>query len=85
MSVGRPSIRFVVFTFAVAFTLGICFVNPVFGQWTSEKPGSANIEVLSHVPLGHQLSVSDIDLEQDLERPYAYVGRMVYGLSLIHI
>jgi hypothetical protein len=79
MSVVRPSIRFVVFTFAVAFTLGICFVNPVFGQWTSEKPGSANIEVLSHVPLGHQLSVSDIDLEQDLERPYAYVGRMVYG------
>ena len=79
MSVGRPSIRFVVFTFAVAFTLGICFVNPVFGQWTSEKPGSANIEVLSHVPLGHQLSVSDIDLEQDLDRPYAYVGRMVYG------
>jgi len=63
----------------VAFTLGICFVNPVFGQWTSEKPGSANIEVLSHVPLGHQLSVSDIDLEQDLDRPYAYVGRMVYG------
>lgn len=79
MSVGRPSIRFVGFTFAVAFTLGICFVNPVFGQWTSEKPGSANIEVLSHVPLGHQLSVSDIDLEQDLDRPYAYVGRMVYG------
>jgi len=69
----------VVFTFVVAFTLGSRFVNPVFGQWTSEKPGSANIEVLSHVPLGHQLSVSDIDLEQDLDRPYAYVGRMVYG------
>lgn len=79
MSVGRPSIRFVVFTFAMACALGIRFVNPVFGQWTSEKPGSANIEVLSHVPLGHQLSVSDIDLEQDLDRPYAYVGRMVYG------
>ena len=79
MSVGRPSIRFVVFTVAMACALGISFVNPVFGQWTSEKPGSANIEVLSHVPLGHQLSVSDIDLEQDLDRPYAYVGRMVYG------
>jgi hypothetical protein len=63
----------------MACALGIRFVNPVFGQWTSEKPGSANIEVLSHVPLGHQLSVSDIDLEQDLDRPYAYVGRMVYG------
>ena len=49
------------------------------GQWTAEKPGSGNIEVLSHLPLGPRLSVSDIDLEQEVSRPYAYVGRMVYG------
>ena len=48
-------------------------------QWTAEKPGSDNIEVLSHVPLGPRLSVSDVDLEQEMDRPYAYVGRMVYG------
>jgi len=48
-------------------------------QWTAEKPGSDNIEVLSHLPLGPRLSVSDVDLEQEMDRPYAYVGRMVYG------
>ncbi len=48
-------------------------------QWTPDQPGSDNIEVVSHLPLGPRLSVSDIEIEQDLARPYAYVGRMVYG------
>jgi len=48
-------------------------------QWTAQEPGSDNIEVLAHIPLGPRLSVSDIELEQELSRPYAYVGRMVYG------
>ncbi|MEZ5318547.1 MAG: hypothetical protein R2752_14190 [Vicinamibacterales bacterium] len=47
--------------------------------WTPDKPGSDNIEVIAHIPLGPPLSVSDIDIEQDPARPYAYVGRMVYG------
>ena len=50
-------------------------------QWTPEKPGSDNIEVLSHLPLGPRLNVSDIELEQEISRPYAYVGRMVYGFE----
>ena len=48
-------------------------------QWTAEKPGSDNITVVSHLPLGPRLSISDIDLEQEMSRPYAYVSRMVYG------
>ncbi len=48
-------------------------------QWTPEKPGSDNIDVLGHIPLGPRLSVSDLEMEQELDRPYAYVGRMVYG------
>ena len=48
-------------------------------QWTPEKPGSDNIEVLGHIPLGPRLSVADMDVEQDLNRPFAYVSRMVYG------
>jgi hypothetical protein len=48
-------------------------------EWTPQKPGSDNIEVLSHLPLGPRLNVSDIEVEQELERPYAYVGRMQYG------
>lgn len=37
---------------------------------------SDNLEVLSHVPLGAPLSVTDIVVEQEMSRPYAYVGRM---------
>lgn len=48
-------------------------------QWTPDKPGSDNIEVLSHLPLGPRLNVADIELEQEMSRPYAYVARLKYG------
>ncbi len=41
------------------------------------EQGSPNIRVLSHIPLGAPWSVSDIELEQDLTRPFAYVARRV--------
>ncbi|MGA7304613.1 MAG: hypothetical protein WBW88_07045, partial [Rhodothermales bacterium] len=37
--------------------------------------GSPNMHVLSHIPLGEPESVSDIEIEQDMSRPYAYVAR----------
>ncbi|GIV58088.1 MAG: hypothetical protein KatS3mg042_1001 [Rhodothermaceae bacterium] len=52
---------------------------PSRAQWTPDNPGSDNIEVLGHIPLGPRLSVADLDVEQELARPYAYVARMVYG------
>jgi len=48
-------------------------------QWTAEKPGSDNLTVLGHIPLGPRLSVADLDMEQELSRPFVYVSRMVYG------
>ena len=48
-------------------------------QWTPDKPGSDNIEVVAHLPLGPRLSVADIEIEQELHRPFVYVARMVYG------
>ncbi len=62
-----------------AVVISLLLPSSSFSQWTAEKPGSDNIRVLSHLPLGPRLNVSDIDLEQDMDRPYAYVGRMVYG------
>ncbi len=47
--------------------------------WTPMKPGSDNFEVIGHRPLGPQLSVADMELEQEVDRPYAYVARMQYG------
>jgi hypothetical protein len=49
--------------------------------WSPLKRGSDNIEVLGHLPLGARLSVADMDLEQEMHRPYAYVSRMVYGFD----
>ncbi len=64
-------------------TLCLLLMLPMMAlaQWTPANPGSDNIEVLSHVPLGPRLSVADLDVEQELDRPYAYVARMVYGDS----
>jgi len=47
--------------------------------WTPLNRGSDNMEVLGHLPLGARLSVADMDIEQEMHRPYAYVARMVYG------
>ena len=55
---------------------------PVAGQqvpWSPMNRSSDNMEVLGHLPLGAQLSVADMDLEQEMDRPYAYISRMVYG------
>ncbi len=41
--------------------------------------GSRNMEVLGHIPLGPRLSIADMDIEQEMHRPYAYVARMQYG------
>ncbi|NND70224.1 MAG: hypothetical protein HKN43_01465 [Rhodothermales bacterium] len=63
----------------LALILMIVAAQNVQAQWTAEKPGSDNITVLGHIPLGPRLSVADMDVEQELDRPYAYVSRMVYG------
>lgn len=65
--------------FITAFAFG-----PQDGQaqdtpWTPTDPGSDNIDVLGHIPLGPRLSVADMDLEQEVSRPYAYVARMHYA------
>jgi hypothetical protein len=38
--------------------------------------GSPNVHLVAHVPLGGYFRVADADLEQELSRPYAYVGQI---------
>jgi hypothetical protein len=65
---------------AALFTAALLLGGPLAAQdWTPLKRGSDNIQVLGHIPLGPRLSVADLDMEQELHRPYAYVARMVYG------
>ena len=63
---------------AVPATLGLV-PSPASAQWTALERGSDNIDVLGHLPLGPTLSVTDMDVEQELARPYAYVGRARLG------
>ncbi|MSR07067.1 MAG: hypothetical protein EXR93_08390 [Gemmatimonadetes bacterium] len=38
--------------------------------------GSANVRVLSHIPMGGLEKVADLDIEQELARPYVYVSQL---------
>ena len=60
----------------VAATLLACFlVAPARAQWTPLDRGSDNLKVLGHIQLGPRMSVTDMELEQETSRPFAYVGR----------
>jgi hypothetical protein len=68
---------------------GIAF--PVLAQRGDEQQapgerGSRNIKVMAHVPLGGPWNANDIEIEQELSRPYVYVsGRSHFGFHLINI
>ncbi|MEC9015230.1 MAG: hypothetical protein VYD37_01985 [Gemmatimonadota bacterium] len=77
------AIRFISLMLA-AVVLTSAVVSPVAAQnvpWSPLKRGSDNMEVLGHLPLGPRLSVADMDVEQEMHRPFAYVARMVYGFE----
>ncbi len=65
-------------------------LKPVQAQEAIEQPshppnpgerGSPNMRVMSHIPLGAPGSVADIEIEQDLSRPYAYVTRRASSIG----
>ena len=64
-----------------AFVLALFAFIPsdMVAQATALQRGSDNIDVLGHLPLGPTLSVLDMDVEQEMSRPYAYVSRMVWA------
>ncbi|NNF04101.1 MAG: hypothetical protein HKN17_06510 [Rhodothermales bacterium] len=67
--------------------LAAVLAPPASGQqqntpWTPMEPGSDNIDVLGHLPLGAVMTVSDLDIEQEMDRPYAYVSRRARNQSI---
>ena len=40
------------------------------------EQGSTNVHIVAHLPLGGPFTVSDVEIEQELSRPFAYVARM---------
>ncbi|MFT4604135.1 MAG: hypothetical protein ACI9W4_000863 [Rhodothermales bacterium] len=47
--------------------------------WTTLKPGSDNMTVEGHISLGAGLNTMDMEIEQEMSRPYAYVSRGTVG------
>ncbi len=77
--------------FVVLALIGAFVATSASAQWTSTERGSSNITVLGHIPLGGPVSVMDMDVEQELGRPFAYVARghigehAVKGMDVIDI
>ena len=78
-------------SWACAAALAICVPGSALAQArrpTPGQPGTANVHMVAHIPLGGYLRVADIDIEQELSRPYAYVSRAIYqptGFSIISV
>ena len=55
----------------------LCMAAPASAQatWTPLDRSRDNIEVPDHLPAGARLSVTDVDIEQEMARPYAYMSR----------
>ena len=53
--------------------------SPAFAQHPPGQASSANVKLVAHVPLAGWDAVSDIEIEQELSRPYAYVAVDMHG------
>lgn len=62
---------------AVLLVAVLCASTPLNAQNRTIAPetSSPNVKLLSHVPLGWQFTIADIEIEQELSRPYVYVQR----------
>ncbi|MEQ9104507.1 MAG: hypothetical protein RIE53_07390 [Rhodothermales bacterium] len=72
------------FSFFFALGLALALMAPASQAqdetpWTPLEPGSDNMTVLGHIPLGKPLNTKDLDIEQELSRPYVYVSRGTVG------
>ncbi|MBI4420985.1 MAG: hypothetical protein HY560_09185, partial [Gemmatimonadetes bacterium] len=51
-----------------------CAATPASGQYPPGMQGSSNVKIVSHIPLSGRMRVADVEIEQELSRPYAYVS-----------
>src|SRR5437016_875412 len=68
---GNPMNRVFLTGVAVFFSPA---ASPAFGQEPPGKEGSANMHVVAHIPLGSQVRTGDVEIEQELSRPYVYIN-----------
>ena len=58
-----------------SFSLALIYCAAVAtAQEPPGKEGSRNMHVLAHIPLGSVVRTGDVEIEQELSRPYAYIN-----------
>ncbi len=68
--------------FVFLSALGILLAAPALSQQAPGMQGSRNVHVLSHMPMAHSASdiafnaILDIEIEQELSRPYVYISQL---------
>jgi len=61
-----------------------------YGQATEDEPGTENMEVIGrfHTDDGLEISYTDVEIEQEQDRPYAYLARVLgptKGMDIVSI
>ena len=71
----------------LALALLVLAVGQSSAQYPAGKQGSPNMTVLSHLPVGSNYRLGDLDIEQEMSRPYAYLAmRKDYsGFAVINL
>jgi hypothetical protein len=49
-------------------------ILPLSAQYLPGKQGSSNVHVVAHVRIGGQFHATDLEIEQELSRPYVYAS-----------
>ena len=71
---------------ALSLVLAAALAGNLQAQQRIDPRGTPNIEVLAHLPLGGPTTVSDLEIEQELSRPYAYVSRREdFGFTVVDL
>ena len=76
-----------VFTCLLGWALANSIVPAAQPLAPSKTGGSTNVRLIAHLPTGGYFRAGGIDLEQELERPYVYVARMLdqAGFDIVDI
>jgi len=56
-------------------SLAVIVGREIQAQHPPGRQGSANLHIAAHLPLGRMFTVGEVEIEQELSRPYAYLSR----------
>src|SRR3989338_6162394 len=59
---------------AIATGLLVLGTLSAYAQRPPGQQGSSNVKLATHVPVGGWLRAGDVEIEQELSRPYAYIA-----------